>query len=200
MLSEIYPTLYPADIGGVKGSGPLLWFSQNLIEPKTDRIHHFLIGDYIPWDDDYVILESIGKGIAVGRLSFYDPDDIEIYRVVLSRDSRLRTFNMLLRRQVAAELTKVGRARYDYILISQIAVGALQLLATGHPPPWRPEQFPYGVNQAYVCTEAANYGWRARGHPIIKPGVVPLPAGFKLALIEGRIRKIFPKPPSRIPR
>jgi len=202
MLSEIYPRLLPADIGGVKGSGPLLWFSENLIEPKTDRIHFFLIGDYLPWDDDYVILESIGKGIAVGRLSFYKPEDIEIYRVNLSRDPRLRKLDMLLRRQVAAELTKVGHARYDYILIAQIAFGALQLLVTGKLPPWRPEQFPYGRNKAYICTEAANFGWRARGHPVIQLGIVPLPAGFKLALIEKRIRKVFPRPtenPSKIP-
>ncbi len=84
MENRIYPILYPADIGATRGSGPLLWLSQHLIEPKTDRIHFFVIGDYLPWDNDYVILESIGKGIAVGRLSYYAPEDVEIYRVVLS--------------------------------------------------------------------------------------------------------------------
>jgi len=199
MLSEIYPRLYPADIGATMGKGPLLWFSKNLIEPKTDRVHFFLIGDYLPWDDDYVILESIGKGIAVGRLSFYNYEEVEIYRVSLGRDPRLKELQRQLRRRVAAELTRVGRARYDYILIAQIALGALTLLFKGKLPPWRAEDFPYGRNKAYICTEAANYGWRAVGHPVIKPGVVPLPAGYKQALIERRIYKVFPRPKGGIP-
>jgi len=194
-----YPTLYPADIGATRGSGPLLWVSQRLIEPKTDRIHFFVIGDYLPWDNDYVILESIGKGIAVGRLSFYKPEDVEIYRVFLGqtpeqRLGKLRTEEFHeVRKRAAAELTRVGRARYDYILIVQIAFGALTLLLRGKLPPWRPEQFPYGRDRKYICTEAANFCWRAVGHPIIPPGVVPLPAGFAQALQEGMIHKIFPR-------
>ena len=195
MENRIYPILYPADIGAIRGSGPLRWFSQHLIEPKTDRIHFFIIGDYLPWDNDYVILESIGKGIAVGRLSFYKPEDVEIYRVVLGQtpNQRLGKLRTELHKMAAAELTRVGRARYDYILIAQIALGAISLLLRGKLPPWRPEQFPYGRDQKYICTEAANFCWRAVGHPIIPPGVVPLPAGFAQALQEGMIRKIFPR-------
>ena len=197
MENRIYPILYPADIGATRGSGPLLWLSQHLIEPKTDRIHFFIIGDYLPWDDDYVILESIGKGIAVGRLSFYKPEDVEIYRVVLSETPEQRLGNRKVeeihevRKRAAAELTRVGRARYDYILIAQVVLGALTLLLRGKLPPWRPEQFPYGRDQKYICTEVASEAWRAVGHHIIPPGVVPLPAGFAQALQEGLINKIF---------
>lgn len=186
----IYPELYPADIGAVVGKGPLLWCSQNLLEPKTDRIHHLLIGDYLPWDDDYVILESIGKGIAVGRLSFYQPDDLEIYRVVLDNEGSPEDLD--LRSRVAAELTRVGRARYDWMLYIQLGAGALSLICRGEMPPYDPAQLPYGRNRAYICTEAANFGWRYHDHPIISKGVVPTPAGFKMALLEGRIRKVFP--------
>ena len=199
MRNEIYPILYPADIGATRGSGPLLWLSQHLIKPKTDRVHFFIIGDYLPWDNDYVILESIGKGIAVGRLSFYKPEDVEIYRVVLGQTPEQRLGKRKteefqeVRKRAAAELTRVGRARYDYILIAQIAFGALTLLLRGKLPQWRPEQFPYGRDGKYICTEAAAYCWRAVGHPIIPPGVVPLPAGFAQALQEGRIHKIFPR-------
>lgn len=191
-ISKIYPRLRPADIGGVRGKGPLRWMSEHLLKPKTDRVHFFLLGDYIPWDDDYVILESIGKGIAVGRLSFYNPEDVEIYRVPLSHNPGFYSVNDQLRARVAAEMTKVGRARYDYILYVQLALGAIQLLLTGHLPPYLPDQFPYGRNKSYICTEAANFGWREVGHPIIKPGEVPTPAGYKQALLERRIHKIYP--------
>ena len=184
-VNKIYPLLYPGDIGAVRGKGPLLWFSQNLIKPKTDRVHFFVVGDYLPWDDDYVILESIGKGIAVGRLSFYRPEDLEIYKVDVEGWEELGP-------RAAAELTKVGRARYDFILIAQVALGALTLLFRGKLPPWEPKDFPYGRNSAYICTEAASFGWRAVGHPIIEPGVAPLPSGFKKALLERKLRRIFP--------
>lgn len=196
MVSDIYPKLFPADIGAVKGRGPLLWLSQNLLKPKTDRIHFFLIGDYIPWDDDYVILESIAKGIAVGRLSFYKPEDIEIYRVNLSSNPKMKELNRQLRRRVAAEMTRVGRARYDYILYLQLIAGAITLFFKGKLPPFAPADLPYGRNKDYICTEAANFGWRAVGHPIIEPGVVPTPAGYKKALLEKKIRMVFPKPPA----
>ena len=194
MLSDIYPRLFPADIGATRGKGPLLWLSQNLLEPKTDRIHFFIIGDYLPWDDDYVILESIGKGIAVGRLSFYKPEDVEIYRVNLGHGPLVPKLAFELRRRVAAELTRVGRARYDYILYIQLILGALSLLLRGKLPPWKPEQIPYGRNKAYICTEAARYGWRAVGHPIFPEGVAPTPSAFKQALIEKKMRRVFPKP------
>lgn len=192
MLSEIYPRLYRADIGATRGKGPLLWFSKNLIEPKTDRVHFFLISDYLSWDNDYVILESIGKGIAIGRLSFYKPEDVEIYRVNIGRDPRLNALHKQLRRMAVAELTKVGRARYDYILIAQIALGALTLLFKGKLPPWRAEDFPYGRNKDYICTEAVVAAWRGVGKDLVPRGVVPLPSALKQALIDGKMRKIFP--------
>jgi len=188
-----YPRLYPGDIAGVKGKGPLLWLSQHLLEPSTDRVHFFVIGDYIPWDDDYVILESIGKGIAVGRLSFYKPEELEIYRVNLARDPRMRKLENQMRKEAAAALSRLGRARYDYVLYIQLFLGALFLLIRGKLPPWRSKDIPYGRNRSYICTEAAAEAWRAVGHPIIPPGVVPTPAAFRQALMDNKIRKIYPQ-------
>lgn len=192
-----YPTLYPADIGAIRGQGPLRWFSENLIEPKTDRVHYLVIGDYLPWDDDYVILESIGKGIAVGRLSFYRPEDIEIYRVPLNHEDLTPEVEMEFRSMAVSQLTFVGRARYDYLLIAQVALVALTFILRGKLPPWSPEKFPYGKNKAYICTEAAkavaNFLAASVDQSLIIPeGVVPLPAGFTQALKEGKIRRIFP--------
>jgi hypothetical protein len=188
-MSETYPALLPGDIGAVKGRGIFAWLSNKLLVPHTDRFHFFVIWDYLTWDKDYVILESIGKGIAVGRLSFYNPDNIEIYRPVLTGEEDPVG---LLGCKACAELTKKGRARYDYILYAQLLLGALRLMLSGKFPPYDPAQLPYGRNQDYVCTEAANYGWREVGHPIIEPGTVPVPAGYEKARILGEITQIYP--------
>ena len=185
-----YPQLYPGDIFGVRGSGLLRWLCEYLLEPRTDRVHFGVIGDYLPWDNDYVILESIGKGIAVGRLSFYAPEDIEVYRVDLSS---YPDDEMLMRKQAAAELSRVGRARYDYILYVQLALGAVALLARGWLPPWKSEQFPYGRNKKYVCTEAAVEAWRGVGVSLVSPKVVPTPASIKESLLNGKMKMVFPR-------
>lgn len=194
-----YPELFPGDIFGIKGRGISGWACRHLITPPTDRFHFGVVGDYLPWDNDYVILESIGKGIAVGRLSFYKPEDVEIYRVVLGqtpeqRLGKLRTEEFHeVRKRAAAELTRVGRARYDYILIAQIAFGALTLLLRGKLPPWRPDQFPYGRDQKYICTEAIVAAWAGVGVNIVDTGTVPLPSAIIKAVNEGRLKRIYPR-------
>lgn len=188
-----YPELLPGDIAGVRGRGLLRWLSEHLTTPWTDRIHFFIIGDYLPWDDDYVILESINKGVTVGRLSFYKPEDLEIYRVQLPDKTGNPDAELLVRQKAAAAMTRLGRASYDFLLYVHLFAGALNLLVHGKLPPYDPAQLPYGRNGAYICTEAANYGWRYVGHPVIPPGVVPTPAGFEKALIEGRTKRIFPE-------
>lgn len=187
-----YPPLRPGDIGGVRGKGILRWLSENLLRPRTDRVHFFLIGDYIPWDSDYVILESIGKGIAIGRLSLYSPDELEIYRVPLSMDPGMYELNNNLRRRVTTELTRVGRAKYDHMLYLYLLLGVIRLILSGKLPPYLPSQLPYGRNNEYICTEAANYGWSSVGRPIIPPGELPTPSGFKQALQEGKLFRVYP--------
>jgi hypothetical protein len=198
-IDQIYPRLLPADIGGVRGKGLLMKLSRSLLKPPTDLVHFFSIAYQVPWEHDYVIWESLAavrrswnKGITAGRLSFYNPKDVVIFRVNLSPDPRLGQLNTLLRRQVASEITKVGRASYDYMLYFYLVMGWLRLLLQGKRPPYDPGQLPYGRNRAFICTEAANYGWAQRGHPIIPPGVVPVPAGFIKALNAGLLRQIYP--------
>jgi len=159
------------------------------ITPPTQLFHFFLIGDWLPWDDDYVILESIGKGIAVGRLSFYDPADVVIFRRLLPGEIAPH----LIRRRAAAELTRAGRARFDWLLVIQTAFAALGLLLRGKRPPWRPEQFPYGRNKAYICTEAVVAAWRAVGWPLVPDGVMPLPAAIVRGCFTGCLERIYPR-------
>jgi len=186
----MYPKFLPGDIGAVPGKGLVRFFAENLLTPKTDRFHFFIVGDYLPWDDDYVILESIGKGIAVGRLSFYEPEELEIYRVNLPSVSEDE--EMLIRRMATAYLTLVGRARYDYILIAQLILSVIPMLIKGNLPPWKAEEFPYGRDKKYICTEAAAEAWLGVGYPVIPKGVAPTPSAFKQAEMDCRITRIFP--------
>lgn len=197
-MTRYYPELLPGDIAAVKGSGVFAWLSNKLLKPHTDRFHFFIICQAVQWDNDYLILESIGKGIAIGRLSFYNDYDLEIYRVKLDEmpESRWgkqkKTDYNLLRLKACTELARIGRARYDYLLYAQLLLGALRLMLSFKFPPYDPAQLPYGRNKDYVCTEAANYGWRKVGHPIIEENTVPVPAGFRKALDQGKLEKIYP--------
>lgn len=198
-----YPDLKPADIVGVRRKDFIGKLMKRAIYPPTQLFHFFLIGDYLPWDDDYVILESIGKGIAVGRLSFYDPADLAIFRRVLpdgwipyddGTDIEKMVPHQFIRKKAAAELTRVGRARYDWLLVIQTAFAALGLLLRGKFPPWHPEQFPYGWDKDYICTEAVVAAWRAVGFPVVPEHIMPLPAAIKRGIFDGTLQHIYPVP------
>lgn len=196
-----YPDLKPADIVGVKRKGFIGRLMKWAIYPPTQLFHFFIIGDYLPWDDDYVILESIGKGIAVGRLSFYDPADLTIFRRVLPEgwipyddgtSQEVVVTHQFVRKKAAAELTRVGRARYDWLLILQTALYALSMILMGKLPPWYPELFPYGRNKAYICTEAVVAAWRAVGFPVVPENLIPVPSAIIMAVQDGRLEQIYP--------
>jgi hypothetical protein len=178
---------YPGDIVGVKSNGFFHKLLNYFVYPKTDRHHFFIIGERIPWSepDDYVIYESIGKGIAVGRLSFYKDQDIEVYRVTAPNWK-------LLGRKAVFALTWYGRASYDFVIYAKLIAGVPLMLLRHGLPPWKPAMFPYGRNSLFLCTEAAEIGYYDIGHYIIPKGTVPLPNAFKQAEYDGTIKRIFP--------
>lgn len=178
-----YPTLYPGDIAGVHGTGLLPRLAYELFEPHTFLYHWFIIDEYIPDEDDYIIYESIPKGIAVGRLSFYKPDELVIYR---------KNTRPGMGKLAVLELTKLGRAGYDYWLYVKMAADVIRLLFSGHLPPWQPGDLRYAANSWFVCTEAANYGWEKICEPIITPGELPMGAGFIKAVNQGVLSRVYP--------
>jgi hypothetical protein len=192
----LYPSLLPADIGGVKSKGPMGYLAQKLTVPYSGLFHHFIVGDYIAEDDDYVILESINKGVTVGRLSFYDPSEVVILRRVLPFQEQ----NMVIRRRASVALTELGRCGYDWLLAAHLILAIPQLLLKGKKPPYRPEQFPYGRNSSYVCTEAVAYAWSKAMFPIIPKRVVPLPAAIVRSYMDGHLELIYEGTPGLLLR
>lgn len=176
------------DIGAVDSNSLLAKAQRAIFLPKARAIHHFLIADYIPEEDDYVILESIAKGIAVGRLSMYQPETYRVYRPVLP-DSRI------LGIRACRELTRYGRARYDYGIYFKMAIDLLfcfarQLVLERKMHKIRAKDLLYGRDSRFICTEAVNEAWRAVGYPIIPKGVIPIPPAFIEAHVLGKIEEV----------
>jgi len=178
---HIVGILKPGDIGATKGGGFLPSLHRRFFIPYTDRFHHMLIG--LPtYDGDMTIYESIPKGIAVGRLSFYRNSDIKFYRVTCDSSACRKSVD---------EVAKFGRGNYDYWLITKIAVyGIFKLLKKGFRK-LRPEDIPYHADDtAYICTEAVDMSYWNVGVKIIPAGKAPVPAAFREAELEGRIKEI----------
>lgn len=177
--------LQPGDIFAVRGRGPLGWMIRNLIAPKTDRFHFGIIWKRLA-DGDYLILESINKGLSIGKLSWYDTDKLEFYRVDCPAS---------LRRDAPKGLIDWGRSSYDYLLVVKLLFGSVIaffkiLVKEKKIRRLRAEDFPYGQNSSLICTEAVDIAYDSVGVNLIPVGVIPLPNAYKAAEIEGRMTRI----------
>jgi len=175
--------LEAGDIGEVKGVGTLPKLNAKLTEPHTDRFHFFLIWRKV--GDDWIILESIGKGIAVGRLSFYAGQDVKFYRV---------NCPAYYRHRAPLELTKWGRSKYDYPLILSIIIQGLWTIFKNFIKcegihPIKAEDISWKHNSALVCTEAVDIAYLSVGVSLTG-GTVPLPSAFKQAELDGVMEEI----------
>ncbi len=177
-------SLEPGDIFATKGKGITGWAVRKLLAPSTDRFHFGII--WRQMGNDYIILESVSKGIAVGLLSWYDPADLEIYRVDCFK---------YLRWSAPDHLVIWGRSKYDYLLILKIAFGGLLaffkvLIKEKRLRRLQAEDFSYGQNSELICTEAVDIAYDAVGVNIIPEGVIPLPNAFRQAEIDGKMNRI----------
>lgn len=176
--------LLPGTIFAVKGpgSGPMKWILklQNLlINPPCDECHYGLI--LLCYKGDYVILESIEKGIAIGRLSFYDMKNLRFYwpSGATTEDGK----------KAAWELTKYGRCPYDFLLIGKLFIQGILLLLK-HP--WhkiKVEELSWTADSAFICSEAAIWPWYQVGYDVLQ-GLAEIPSGIRKAVIEGRLQEI----------
>lgn len=174
--------LEPGDPFATKGAGVLGCAVENLIEPSTNRFHYGILWKQLP-DGDFLILESISKGLSIGRLSWYRGSDIEFYRVNCPAD---------LRHQAPNGLIDWGRSRYDYLLILKIIlggiIGLLKILVKERKfRRLKASDFSYGVNSALICTEAVDVAYDSVGVNLIPIGVIPIPNAFKQAQIDNKM-------------
>ncbi len=176
--------LQPGDIFATKGKGLTGWAVRNLISPSTDRFHFGIL--WREKGEDFIILESISKGLAVGLLSFYDVSKLKFYRVNCPAS---------LRHSAPEALLAWGRAKYDRLLILKIGLGlplalAKVLVRERKIRRLQAGDFPYGQNSSLICTEAVDVAYSSVGVNIIPIGVIPIPNAFKQAEMEGRMSKL----------
>lgn len=179
-------TFQLGDIGATKGKGVAAWLCRKLFIPRTDRYHYFLIGEYLPKDKDYIILESItSKGVTIGRLSWYRPGQYDVYRLG-------DPASQYLGRRAMIEATKFGRAHYDYFIPIKLLLGVMRLMLSFRFPPWLAQEIPYARDNRLLCTELVNEAYMAVGCPLVPRKVCPLPSAMQEAVGKGKLVKIFP--------
>lgn len=182
------PILQPGDIVGVVAKGPLGWLNRNFITPHTNLFHFFLIIQEIIGGNDFIILESINKGVAIGRLNWYKNREYVVFRV---NDADA----WYLGERASQISSKFGRHWYDFGLFFKLAAWALgyclKEIATGHiPRPVTPGQIPYDRDNVFICTEMVFEAWRLVGIYLRAKGHAPVPAEFILARDRGDIAVI----------
>ena len=176
--------LITGDIFATEGRGLVGKVCRAVFTPDTDRFHHGLLWQKTE-DGDWITLESIGKGIAVARLSEYKTRDIKFYRVNCPDD---------LREKACRKLTEFGRTNYDYLLIGKIALAALGVLLrnflTGKFHKITADNLPYSKDAHFICIEAVDLPYYKLDFTIIPPTRMPVPSAMKQAELEGRITEI----------
>lgn len=177
------PLFLPVGTVGFCKSSTMISMINAVTAPKTELGHCFLVWDYLPEENDYIILESLNKGITVSRMAKYRGKGIRFFDVNCPPD---------LKQAAPVALTKWGESGYDWGLIIRLAlVGFLlilkNLITELRLRRLRAEELPYNTNVSLVCTEAVQISYLAVGVPIIDPGIVPTPSTFEQAIKDGML-------------
>jgi len=181
---EFTDKIKTGDIAGVVEPGLVCKLSEKLIQPASPYLHFFLIGDYVPDENDFVILESIpSHGVAVGRLSWYLPKTVAIFR-----PNPFKLQELLpgvdpekVGRQAVLQATKFGRSKYDFRICFFIGwrtlTGCLRNWARGRGLGVHYTEFPPSRDRRVICTEAVDEGYRNL-YPVFDRNYAVLPANL----------------------
>jgi hypothetical protein len=162
--------LQKGDIVGVAGRGLPGWMNRNFVRPRTDMFHFLLIGDYIPTEDDYTTLESVKKGVTIGRLSWYKGRAYTVFRLNWTAAEHFG-------RQAFNRASQFGRHRYDWFM----AAGLVFTWVRHGFRPLHVADIPYERDDRFLCTELVFEAYRLAGIRLREQGHAPLPAEIKLA-------------------
>lgn len=159
------PEFQPADIVLVHSKG----FSLLRLITHMYWNHLALIDEKL--ESDYGILESIGKGVACGLLSFYTGDELAIYRYKGITPEQQQCVRHAARKE--------GRYRYDFFIPFRVikkvgVIGTVKLLiwlwTKKEPPP-----IPHVKDSYVVCSELGQESYQACTIPLISSAYTLIP-------------------------
>jgi len=177
------PELATGYIGAVVETNPVIrFFLRTLFTPVTYEIHHFIIGDYMPYLNDWQVLESItSKGCSVRMLKEVQRDGkpIVYYHHIGWTPEKGE--------QMKAAWWMRSAKRYDYLAILKF----LWHTVRSFPYRARPWAFPYKADKSFWCTEIVEECAREAGMSLVPwAGVWPHPWSFKVSRELGIMVKV----------
>lgn len=172
--------LKPGDIIGLKALWWQKWMTYG-ISPPIDRVHFFILGRYIPEDDDWIIYESLlSRGVRIGRLSWYKGQHATVYRLPDESKGEL----------AANTASEYGRERYDYLLILRLFGLSIKYWCTHGI-----RRIPFYVltdtpNRSLLCVELVVQVYKDYVR-LVPEGVVATPSAIEQARIDGKLLVVF---------
>lgn len=188
-----YAELNPGYICAVS-QGILGKLENALVVPRTELDHFFMLYHYDFLADDWIIIESIAKGVSIGWLSWYTKlTPVHIYRPN-DRDSD----NICL--LAATNAIAYGRRYYDFPTMARVAYITLheifKQLMKGKRPWVSYTCYPAVKDNAVICTELVAQSFRKAGYNVFNPYCLANPPNFISCLVEGIVEEVGVIPPT----
>lgn len=182
--------MFRYEVGDIVGVAPA-WNEAVLLElmsPYVHAFHHLLVGPSVPEDEDWIILESIGSGVRVGRLSWYRGQQIIVYRMPYKKITDIINANLIFDRA-----TLYGRRGYDYLGLLQLAIWGIPKWIKGGFKPIPFDEIPSDHNSALICTELVVEAYE-KVYRLVLEGVAATPAAIKAAQLSGLLEVVYEGP------
>jgi hypothetical protein len=179
-----YPVGAIIHFEGNKAS-PLGRGSHALFTPHTWWYHTAILGEYIPDENDYEILESIDSGIRLGRLSFYKNRRFRLYWPT--------GINMTVGESLRAKASKFGRLNYDYKFYFDLAIEVIRIQWTNLVRykrffSIRVDELNVDKHVNFVCTRFSKEFWSLYSSEIPFPSTwAAIPAAYELAVEQMKL-------------
>lgn len=169
-------------LGDIVGIAPEWWqvVFLALVKPYIYAFHFLLIGPYIKYEEDWVIYESIGSGVRVGRLSWYRGKQATVFRPTKSKVGKV----------AVNWATIYGRCGYDYLLLLKLFWFGIKYLFTHGFKPIPYDKIPDFPDRTLICVELVTKAYE-RCWPLVPEGVAATPAAIKAAELNGKLHLVY---------
>ena len=168
----------PGDIVAVEARTSLKLLNW-LVSPYTDRGHYFILGNKIKDTEDRVIYESlITSGVRIGKLSWYEGKDIEVYRVSKEVGA-----------EVVRNIADYSGLNYDHFYFVRLVLNAIKYrVKHGKAIPY--DKLTCKPNNSYLCTELIAEAYKPHIQ-FVPDNVAATPAALVNAYSQGKMELIY---------